>query len=121
MRIAVTGAGGQLGQAMVRRLAERHTVTALARADLDIADATAVERAVAALHPDAIVNCAAYNAVDRAEDDVPAALDGNAFGVQTSRPRGRARRCGARALQHGLRVRRRLRAGRTSKMHRSRR
>lgn len=83
MRIAVTGAGGQLGQAMVRRLAERHTVTALARADLDIADATAVERAVAALHPDAIVNCAAYNAVDRAEDDVPAALDGNAFGVQS--------------------------------------
>ncbi len=83
MIIAVTGAGGQLGQAMVRRLAERNTVTALARADLDIADATAVERAVAALHPDAIVNCAAYNAVDRAEDDVPAALDGNAFGVQS--------------------------------------
>jgi dTDP-4-dehydrorhamnose reductase len=83
MIIAVTGAGGQLGQAMVRRLAERHTVTALARGDLDIADATAVERAVAALHPDAIVNCAAYNAVDRAEDDVPAALDGNAFGVQS--------------------------------------
>ena len=43
MRIVVTGAGGQLGQAMVRRLAERHTVTALARADLDIADATAVD------------------------------------------------------------------------------
>jgi len=83
MIIAVTGAGGQLGQAMVRRLAERNTVTALARADLDIADATAVERAVTALHPDAIVNCAAYNAVDRAEDDVPAALDGNAFGVQS--------------------------------------
>ncbi len=83
MIITVTGARGQLGQAMVRRLAERHTVTALARGDLDIADATAVERAVAALHPDAIVNCAAYNAVDRAEDDVPAALDGNAFGVQS--------------------------------------
>ena len=84
MRIAVTGAGGQLGQAIASRFAERNTVTALARADLDITDAAAVERTVAALHPDAIVNCAAYNAVDRAEDDVPAALDGNAFGVQVS-------------------------------------
>jgi dTDP-4-dehydrorhamnose reductase len=37
---------------------------------------------MAAVRPQAIVNCAAYNAVDRAEDDVLAALNGNAFGVQ---------------------------------------
>ena len=82
MKIAVTGAGGQLGQAMALRLSERHDVTALARADLDVSSAADVARVMAAIHPDAIVNCAAYNAVDRAEDDVLAALEGNAFGVQ---------------------------------------
>jgi dTDP-4-dehydrorhamnose reductase len=82
MKIAVTGARGQLGQAMALRLSERHDVTALARADLDVACAGDVARVMAAIHPDAIVNCAAYNAVDRAEDDVLAALEGNAFGVQ---------------------------------------
>ena len=82
MRIAVTGAAGQLGQAMALRLSERHEVTALARADLDVSRAADVLRVMAAIRPDAIVNCAAYNAVDRAEDDVLAALEGNAFGVQ---------------------------------------
>ena len=81
MRIAVTGAGGQLGQAMALRLSERHEVTALARADLDVSRAADVARVLAAIRPEAIVNCAAYNAVDRAEDDVLAALEGNAFGV----------------------------------------
>ena len=82
MKIAVTGAGGQLGQAMALRLSERYEVTALARADLDVSHAADVLRVMAAIHPDAIVNCAGYNAVDRAEDDVLAALEGNAFGVQ---------------------------------------
>jgi dTDP-4-dehydrorhamnose reductase len=82
MKIAVTGAGGQLGQAMVRRLSETHAVTALARADLDASCSADVFRVMTALHPDAIVNCAAYNAVDRAEGDVLAALEGNAFAVQ---------------------------------------
>jgi dTDP-4-dehydrorhamnose reductase len=82
MNIVVTGAGGQLGRAVVHRLSQRHTVVPLARADLDIAQQAEVFRAIDAVRPDAIVNCAAYNAVDRAEDDVLAALEGNAFGVR---------------------------------------
>ena len=82
MRIAITGAGGQLGQAMVRGMSTRHTVSALTHADLDIACQADVFRTMAAVRPQAIVNCAAYNAVDRAEDDVLAALNGNVFGVQ---------------------------------------
>src|SRR3954452_25466245 len=82
MKIAVTGAGGQLGQAMARRLSKKHEVTALARAELDVSRADDVARVIGTIHPDAIVNCAAYNAVDRAEDDVLTALEGNAFGVQ---------------------------------------
>jgi dTDP-4-dehydrorhamnose reductase len=82
MNIVITGAGGQLGQAMARGLSSRHDVTALARADLDVSREDDVLRVMGTLHPDAIVNCAAYNAVDRAEDDVLAALEGNAFAVQ---------------------------------------
>src|SRR5215212_306868 len=82
MKIVITGAGGQLGQAMARDLAGRHHVTALARADLDVAREDDVLRVMGTLRPEAIVNCAAYNAVDRAEDDVLAALEGNAFAVQ---------------------------------------
>jgi dTDP-4-dehydrorhamnose reductase len=82
MRIAITGAGGQLGQAMVRGLSTGHTVSPLTHADLDIACQADVFRAMAAIRPQVIVNCAAYNAVDRAEDEVLAALNGNAFGVQ---------------------------------------
>ena len=82
MKIVITGAGGQLGQAMARDLAGRHQVTALARADLDVSREDDVLRVMGTLRPEAIVNCAAYNAVDRAEDDVLAALEGNAFAVQ---------------------------------------
>ena len=82
MRIAITGAGGQLGQAMVRALSTRHAVSPLTHADLDIACRADVFQAMAAIRPQVIVNCAAYNAVDRAEDDVLTALNGNAFGVQ---------------------------------------
>jgi dTDP-4-dehydrorhamnose reductase len=82
MRIAITGAGGQLGQAMVGELSTQHAVSPLTRADLDIARQADVIRVMAEIRPQVIVNCAAYNAVDRAEDDVLAALDGNAFGVQ---------------------------------------
>ena len=65
MRILVTGAGGLLGGELTRRLPLRgHDVTALARVDLDITDADAVRRALAAVRPDAIVNCAAFAAVD---------------------------------------------------------
>ena len=43
-----------------------HDVIALARADLDIADAGAVHAAIADARPDAVVNCAAWTDVDGA-------------------------------------------------------
>lgn len=82
MRIAVIGARGQLGAAVVQACAAAHEVTPLTRADLDITDETAVARAIAALAPDAIVNCAAYNDVDGAEDEPVVALKSNAIAVR---------------------------------------
>ena len=97
MRIAVTGARGQLGAAVVRECSAAHDVVPLARADLDVADDRAVAAVVGALRPDAIVNCAADNRVDFAEDHPIDALTVNAFGVRALAHA--ARRAGA-ALVH---------------------
>ena len=83
MRVLVTGAGGQLGRTLARVLAAAHDVVAPTRAALDITDESRVRAKVAEARPGAIVNCAAYNAVDDAEDDAVAALAVNAFGVRS--------------------------------------
>lgn len=82
MRIAVVGARGQLGAAVVQACAPGHEVRPLGRAELDVTDDAAVARTIASLSPDAVVNCAAYNDVDGAEDHPIDALDGNAFAVR---------------------------------------
>ena len=83
MKVVVTGAAGQLGGATVRRLASQADVVALTRAEVDLTDHDRVMSVVTAARPDLIVNCAAYNAVDQAEDDPPTALAVNAFAVQS--------------------------------------
>ena len=82
-RVAVAGARGQLGGAIVQEFSGHHEVIALDRAALDLVDSSAVERTLASVRPDAIVNCAAYNAVDAAEDHAQTALDVNAFAVRS--------------------------------------
>lgn len=68
-RWLVTGAAGMLGWDLTRLLCARgEDFTPLVRADLDITDLTAVTEAVAAVKPDVVVNCAAWTAVDAAED-----------------------------------------------------
>jgi dTDP-4-dehydrorhamnose reductase len=81
MRVLVTGAGGQLGSVVAAQFAAFAEATALNRHDLDITNDDAVQEGVASRSPDVIVNCAAYNDVDGAEDDPASALQGNAFGV----------------------------------------
>ncbi|HSL21769.1 MAG TPA: dTDP-4-dehydrorhamnose reductase [Vicinamibacterales bacterium] len=82
MKVLVTGAAGHLGAAMLEQLARAHDVKGLARGELDITDRAAVEAAVAAFRPDAVVNCAAHNGVDRAEEVPVDAFQINAFAVQ---------------------------------------
>ncbi len=82
MKVVVTGAAGHLGAAIVREFGRQHEVTALTRADLDITDAAAVARAVSAVGPGVLINCAADNDVDGAEDEPVRAFQVNAFGVQ---------------------------------------
>jgi dTDP-4-dehydrorhamnose reductase len=81
-RVLVTGAGGQLAHYVARVFAGADVV-ALNRRALDIADPAAVAAAVEAAAPDVIVNCAAFNDVDGAEDRPEQALAVNAFAVRS--------------------------------------
>lgn len=77
----VTGARGMLGQDVVRVARSRgRDVRALGHADLDICDADAVGRALAAPDVDAVVNCAAWTSVDAAETHEAQAFALNAVG-----------------------------------------
>jgi dTDP-4-dehydrorhamnose reductase len=83
MRVLVTGSHGLLGTSIVNVFAASgHDVRALDHASLDIVDARAVRECVTTIAPDVIINCAAYNDVDAAEDDAVSALQVNALGVR---------------------------------------
>jgi dTDP-4-dehydrorhamnose reductase len=82
MRVAVVGAHGQLGAAVVHELGPAHEVLPLAHQDLDVTSDREVAAAMTTLRPDAIINCAAFNDVDGAEDRPTEALNVNAFAVR---------------------------------------
>ena len=93
MRFFVTGVNGQLGHDVMNELQKRghqgvgsdlapayagvadgSAVTAMPYAALDITDAQAVRRVIEEVKPDAVIHCAAWTAVDMAEDDDKVAL-----------------------------------------------
>jgi len=80
-RYAVIGAGGQLGFDLVRAFALPGEVVPLGRADLDLLDAARTREVLRTLRPTHVLNTAAYNQVDRAEDDRAAAFALNAEAV----------------------------------------
>ena len=65
--ILVTGANGQLGREICRQLGP--AAVPLPRAAVDITDANAVTRLVTRHRPRALINCAAWTAVDAAETE----------------------------------------------------
>ena len=82
MRLMVTGAGGMLGSDVVAAAVARDVeCVGLTRTELDVTDGAAVAAAVKDIAPDAIVNCAAWTAVDGAEQDEVSAFAVNAHGA----------------------------------------
>lgn len=88
MKVFVTGVGGQLGHDVVNELAKRGyecvgsdiaseysgvqdgtAVTSAPYVQLDITDRQAVEKTISEINPDAVIHCAAWTAVDLAEDE----------------------------------------------------
>lgn len=94
-RYLVIGADGQLGRDLGAQLAGE--VIRAGRARADLTQPEMLRSALTEFQPDIVVNCAAYNFVDRAESEPEAAFAVNAFGV-----RNLARLCGERnvALVH---------------------
>jgi len=103
MKVFVTGVGGQLGHDVVNELAARShdvtgsdiapvyagiadgtSVTTAPYIPLDITDSGAVERALLAVRPDAVIHCAAWTAVDPAEEEqnIPKVTAVNALGTR---------------------------------------
>jgi dTDP-4-dehydrorhamnose reductase len=82
LRILLLGKNGQVGWELARALAPLGEVTALGRAELDLADVPRLIATVRALQPEVIVNAAAYTAVDKAESEQDAA-----FAVNATAPR----------------------------------
>ena len=87
MKVFVTGVGGQLGHDVMNELNKRghagvgsdiapaysgiqdgSAVCAMPYVQLDITDDAAVRRALEEVRPDAVIHCAAWTAVDAAED-----------------------------------------------------
>ena len=75
MKDFVTGVGGQLGYDVINELKRRgheafgSDITESADIQLDITDKTAVERVLTEIKPDVVIHCAAWTAVDAAEDE----------------------------------------------------
>lgn len=81
MRIFLTGANGQLGRELRRRLAGTELL-ATDLPELDITDAAAVAAMIGEFKPDAVIHGAAYTQVDAAEEKVDLAWRINAIGTQ---------------------------------------
>ncbi|MDA8421765.1 MAG: dTDP-4-dehydrorhamnose reductase [Nitrospiraceae bacterium] len=87
MKYLITGKNGQLAREFIRRFeAQSIDFVAPDETHLDITDYEKVIAAVSAYHPDVIINCAAYNLVDKAEQD-----NRPAFAVNESGPKNLAR------------------------------
>lgn len=80
MNILVIGSGGQLGTDCIKVLSKEHQVTGLDFPDIDITDQPGISQTIDRLQPEAIINCAAYTAVDACETEQEAAWKLNAEG-----------------------------------------
>ena len=83
MKVFVTGAKGQLGHDVVNELEKRgHTAIGVDIEEMDITDKDAVKRVITQVSPEAVVHCAAYTAVDAAEEQVELCHRVNGLGTE---------------------------------------
>lgn len=82
MKVLVTGVTGQLGYDVAKVLQRRHIeYKGVGSRDMDLTNADEVHRVITDYHPDAIIHCAAYTAVDKAEDEYEKCMSVNSDGT----------------------------------------
>jgi len=83
MTVLVTGSKGQLGYDVVNELEKRgHNAVGVDIEDLDITDSAAVDALFEKVRPEAVIHCAAWTAVDLAEDNAEKCMAVNAGGAK---------------------------------------
>lgn len=82
MKILVTGAAGMLGHDLMAILTGQAIVAGVDLADCDIRDADACRSMIRSIHPDWIINAAAFTAVDECESNPDLAMAVNAAGAE---------------------------------------
>ena len=85
MKVLVTGVKGQLGYDVVNELKKRgHEPIGVDIAEMDITDKNSVDAVISRVQPQAVIHCAAWTAVDAAEDEenIPKVRAVNATGTQ---------------------------------------
>lgn len=83
MKVLVTGVKGQLGYDVVKHLEKRgHQPIGVDRDEMDLMDNEAIRTFIMNLKPEAIIHCAAYTAVDKAEEEVDTCYQINAESVK---------------------------------------
>jgi len=83
MKVLVTGVKGQLGYDVVKELEKRGLeAVGVDIEEMDITDACSVESVISQASPDAVIHCAAYTAVDAAEDNEEICRKVNADGTR---------------------------------------
>jgi len=82
MKILVTGASGQLGKKIIDVLGVEHQLILTDAHNMDITDIDAVRNVVEKERPFYIIHCAAYTAVDKAEENIELCRRINSFGTK---------------------------------------
>ena len=85
MKVLVTGVKGQLGFDLMNELKKRgHQAVGVDVEEMDITDEVAVNKTIKEINPDVVIHCAAWTAVDAAEDEenVPKVMAVNATGTE---------------------------------------
>ena len=83
MRVLITGSNGQLGSEIKELATHYKTINFILKdlPDLDICNFEALQAFILDHKINAVINCAAYTAVDKAEDDIEIAKKANSNGV----------------------------------------
>ncbi len=82
MKVLITGKNGQLGYELQQTAPQGVEVFAFDSSELNIADQTSVQKVIAHIKPNLVINAAAYTAVDKAENDEQVAYAVNAKGPE---------------------------------------